>query len=125
MTKKINSDFLGMLSSSLCLIHCLALPIIIVFFGEALHSLEHLEFLDWIFAIISLYAAVDSVRKTHSKLLRITFITGWTFFVVGVFAHEHVYLSYSLHIGSVILIISHVRNYIINRRFTCEIHHEK
>ncbi len=123
MIKKLNSDFLGMLSSILCLIHCLALPFIVVFFGETLKSLEHLEFVDWIFALISLYAAYDSLRKTQLKGLRITFIIGWLFFIFGVIFHEDKILSYSLHLGSLILIISHIRNYMLKRKYGCEVKH--
>lgn len=123
MIKKLNSDFLGMLSSILCLIHCLALPFIVVFFGETLKSLEHLEFADWIFAVISLYAAYDSLRKTQSKGLRITFIIGWLFFIIGIIFHESGVLSYSLHLGSLILITSHIRNYMLKRKYGCEVKH--
>lgn len=125
MIKKLNSDFLGMFSSMLCLIHCLALPMLVVFSGEAIKNIGHLEFLDWIFAVISLYAAYDSIKKTKSKYLRISFIIGWIFFIFGVFQHEDEFLSYSLHLGSLILIISHIRNYILTRKYGCEVKYEK
>lgn len=123
-SKKLNSDFLGMWTSMLCLIHCLALPMILVFSGEAMNLLEHLEFLDWIFAVLSLYAAYDSLRKTKSKKLKIAFVVGWIFFITGVFFHEDKILSYSLHLGSVILIFSHIKNYMAKRQYGCEIKHE-
>lgn len=125
MIKKLNSDFLGMFSSFLCLIHCLALPMLVVFSGEALKNIEHLEFLDWIFAAISLYTAYDSIKKTKSKSLKISFIIGWIFFITGVFFHESEILSYSLHLGSLILIISHIRNYIFTRKYGCDVDYEK
>lgn len=125
MSKKLNSDYLGLISSTLCLIHCLALPFLVVFFGEALHSIEHLEFLDWIFAAISLYAAYDSIKKTSSKYLKLSFVLGWIFFIIGIIFHENSILSYSLHIGSLILIVSHIMNYKLYRKNSCEIVYEK
>jgi hypothetical protein len=125
MLKKLNSDYLGLISSTLCLIHCIALPFIVVFFGEALHSIEHLEFLDWIFAVISLYAAYDSIKKTSSNYLKLSFIIGWVFFLIGIVFHEDVIFSYSLHIGSLVLIASHLINYKLFRQNSCEIKYEK
>ncbi len=125
MLKKLNSDYLGLISSALCLIHCLALPFIVVFFGEALHSIEHLEFLDWIFAIISLYAAYDSIKRTNSNYLKLSFVLGWILFIIGIVMHEDPIFSYTLHLGSIVLISSHLVNYKLYKKNSCEIKYEK
>ncbi|TNE36076.1 MerC domain-containing protein, partial [bacterium] len=97
--------------SILCLIHCLAIPIIFTLSADTLYLVQHeLPIIDYLFAIIALVAAVMSAKKTHNKKVKIAFATGWTFFIVGVLFHHNPSLFYLLHIGSLILIVTHIKN---------------
>lgn len=107
----IDSDKIGIISSILCLIHCLAIPLIFALSAEALHFSEHeFPFLDYTFAFVALIAAVLSSRKTDNRRLKKAFAIGWLMFIVGVIFHDSDYLVYLLHLGSLVLIISHYFN---------------
>lgn len=119
--EQTTSDKIGITASILCLIHCLALPIIFTVSAETLHLAQHeMPFVDYIFAIIALVAAVLSARKTTDPKVKIAFAVGWSLFIVGVLFHENPYLFITLHIGSVILIITHLKNI-----RSCRINHKK
>ena len=106
-----SSDKIGIAASILCLIHCLAIPIIFTLSADTLYLVQHeLPIIDYLFAIIALVAAVLSAKKTHNKKVKIAFATGWTFFIVGVLFHHNPSLFYLLHIGSLILIVTHIKN---------------
>ena len=108
---KIPSDKVGIISSLLCLIHCLAIPLIFGFSAEALHAIHHdYPVIDYIFAVISLIAAYFSIRKTDKTALKIGFIFGWILFILGVIMHGNHIMVWSLHLGTLILIITHLVN---------------
>lgn len=109
--RQIPSDKVGIISSALCLIHCLAIPLIFGFSAEALHAIHHdYPAIDYIFAVISLVAAYFSIRKTDNITLKAGFIIGWLLFIVGVIMHSNPILVWLLHIGTLILIITHLVN---------------
>jgi hypothetical protein len=116
-----SSDKIGITASVLCLIHCLALPVIFTLSADTLYLVQHeMPFVDYIFALIALIAAVLSARKTHSRKIKAGFAVGWTFFIVGVLFHHNPILFYLLHLGSVILIVTHLKNL-----KSCNIKHKK
>ena len=67
-----NSDYLGILSSILCLIHCFVTPFIYVSYAALFTQNEFLSFswkgINLIFIVISLVAVNRSTKKTTSKL---------------------------------------------------------
>lgn len=105
------SDKIGITASILCLIHCLALPILFTLSADTLHLVGHeTPTLDYIFAGVALIAAYFSARRTNNNKIKIAFGIGWTFFIIGVLLHNNPYLFVLLHIGSVILIVTHLKN---------------
>jgi MerC mercury resistance protein len=105
------SDKIGITASILCLIHCLALPILFTVSADTLHLVNHeMPIIDYIFAGVALVAAYLSARKTTNTKVKIAFGVGWAFFILGVLLHDNPYLFILLHIGSIILIITHLKN---------------
>lgn len=105
------SDKIGITASILCLIHCLALPILFTVSADTLHLVDHeMPIIDYIFAGVALIAAYFSARKTTNPKIKLAFGIGWTFFIAGVLLHDNHYLFALLHIGSIILIVTHLKN---------------
>jgi len=65
---------------------------------------------DYIFAGVALVAAYFSARRTTNTKVKIAFSIGWAFFIIGVLFHDNPYLFVLLHIGSIILIVTHIKN---------------
>ena len=83
-----NSDNIGILSSTLCFIHCLATPIIYITYTGLFNQIEYLS-LSWkginlVFVIFSLIAVNRSTKKTTSKIIKPIFWLSWSllFFVL-------------------------------------------
>ncbi|MCB0702070.1 MAG: MerC domain-containing protein [Candidatus Kapaibacterium sp.] len=109
--EKTTSDKIGITASVLCLIHCLAIPILFTVSADTLHLVNHqMPIIDYIFAVVALIAAYFSGRKTTDTKIKIAFGIGWALFIIGVLLHDNPYLLYLLHIGSVILIVTHLKN---------------
>jgi len=77
----INSDAFGVLACTLCLIHCIATPFIIISFNysniEQLASPIWWKSLDYIFLIISLIMVYFSVQTTSKSSMKYFFWFGW------------------------------------------------
>lgn len=69
-----------------------------------------MPFIDYIFAIVALIAAVLSARNTTNPKVKIAFTIGWSFFILGVLFHDNPYLFVLLHLGSIVLIVTHLKN---------------
>ena len=87
-----NSDNLGILSSTLCFIHCLITPFIYISFASLFNQNEFLLF-SWkgfnvIFIIFSLIAVNRSTKNTTSKIIRPVFWFSWVFLFFVLFNEE-------------------------------------
>ena len=125
LNTKINSDWIGISSSILCLIHCLILPIAFVT-GSSLITHKHLDLfginfnIDYIFGVISLFAAYYSSRHAHKKYIKYMFLVGWLTFIIGMTFLKETPIFYFMHIGTAILIITHIQNIRICRNNHCD-----
>lgn len=125
----IVSDYIGITSSILCLIHCLGLPFLFFiaqYFGFNLFSglaeeIEHIWFFDAVFLLTASIAVYFALKHAHSKNIKILLSAGWVFFAIGVLLEHNEYLHYAIHLGSVLLIIGHVQNIRLCRSGSCEI----
>jgi len=114
------SDWVGILSSAGCILHCLAMPVVIYASGAVLHQ-EHTEWLDYLFVAVAAGAMFYSVRQAHSVGVKLLLIGAWLLFSVGVvlqsaFASASV-LAYA---GSVALIAGHAIN--LRHCRQCKVH---
>ena len=87
-----NSDNLGILSSSLCLIHCFITPFIYMSFASLFNQNDFL-YSSWkginiIFIVFSLIAVNRSTKKTTSKIIKPIFWFSWCFLFFVLFNEE-------------------------------------
>ncbi len=128
---KIKADHIGIASSILCLIHCLALPVIasVYFITDNFHDSDHTHHhhsgfnWDYVFAALAIIAATIVIRKTPHRWIKTFLGIGALLFALGVLLHESGSLYYLMHTGSIILIITHTVNLIMHRG-RCTIEHK-
>lgn len=104
------SDWMGILSSVGCIIHCMLMPILL---SSAASFTAHEEYrwLDFLFLAIAAVAVWLSARKTHSFLVRIILVIAWAVFAGSIIWEKSIpFASILMYLGSVLLIIGHVLN---------------
>jgi hypothetical protein len=111
----MNIDKIGIASSLLCLVHCLAVPVVSTLIYEgtlASGSHSHGSLLstavDITFLIIAVYAVVASVRKVNTVLPKILLIGGLVVFGGGIIARYELGSDIFVHLGSATLIAGHL-----------------
>lgn len=113
---KMQSDYIGIIGSGLCFIHCILTPVVLsagLFIpsteSESFFSLGHL--LELLFVLIAFFAVFNSSSRTPCYEVRMAFWSFFTLFAVGILFHDHfkwmVYVSY---LGSLGLIVTHIIN---------------
>lgn len=118
------SNTLGLISSTLCLLHCLAVPIFLSFYPVILQYIEHdLYFLEYIFLISSYIAVYFSTKNSNiTSIMKIIFYLVLTFLTLGILFEETIgWMQYLGYIGSVGLIIMHIINLRTYRK--CQVQH--
>lgn len=108
-----NADTLGIISSFLCLIHCISLPILISVKPVAAKFIdEDLQFLEYIFLGVSLIAVYFATRSSHvTRRIKWAFYIIFALFTLGIFLEESfVWLTYLAYAGSAGLIVMHIIN---------------
>ena len=111
------SDIMGALASGLCLLHCLATPLLFVANAHAVVAQEaHPEWwgvLDLVFLVVSFIAVYWSVKNTSKLWMRYIFWSSWSILAFVVFneklalaplAEEFIYLP------TLALIFAHLYN---------------
>ncbi len=76
-----NSDFFGVLTCMLCLIHCISSPLIYISFlslnTELSMSYSWWYNIDYVFVLISFFLVYFSVKSTRVKLMKYLFWLSW------------------------------------------------
>lgn len=108
----INADILGIISAALCLLHCAALPALVVLSTlKFLPSTMDWHWLHYAFIIFSMVAVYWSC-KTAGSTVRTLFWGFFILFATALLLHElspvAIYISFSASVGLVIL---HGMNY--------------
>jgi len=112
-----NSDFFGILSCSLCLVHCIFTPLIL-FSLSSLNSKSSMSYswwnkLDYVFLIISFFMVYISVQNTRIKRMKLFFWLSW-FFLFLVIVNEKKELfgfsEYLIYIATSGLSLLHLLN---------------
>ena len=104
------SDWMGIISSVGCIIHCLLMPILL---SSAASFTAHEEYrwLDFLFLAMAAVAVWLSARKTNSRRVRIILVIAWAVFAGSIIWEESIpFASVLMYIGSVLLIVGHVLN---------------
>jgi len=100
-------DILGISSATLCLIHCVVFPLLILIQLRFLHN----SYFDLLFALLGLWAVLRVV-KTASKSVTIVLLVSVALICVSVltdiFFHFH---SNLIFIGGIGMVIGHLVNF--------------
>ncbi len=114
------SDLFGAAVSGLCAIHCTLTPIFFVAkpviestVGEHAHGSHLWLALDYIFLVLSLGAVWYSSRHTNHQMIKRVLWIAWFVFAFGLLS-EPFDLSFGkafMYLGSITLVIAHVKNY--------------
>ncbi|MBC7921563.1 MAG: MerC domain-containing protein [Ferruginibacter sp.] len=107
------SDWIGLLSSAGCLVHCLALPTLFFLFQAATDAPESpaVHRLDYAFAGIAVVSVGYSLRGFTALTVRVLLVTALLLFVSGILLEERFqYAVFLLHAGSLGLITGHALN---------------
>lgn len=102
-----NADIIGILSSSICLIHCLATPLLIAFGVGFINNLGF-KYLFLIISFLSVYKATEKINNTKIALL--LYISFWGFLLSSLFEEDYDFLHYAEYIFAILIIIGHFIN---------------
>lgn len=106
-TKINRADLTGILSSSLCLIHCIATPLLITL-GVGIFTHPLVKYLFLIIAFISIIKATQhTTDKRISYLLWFSF-TG--FFTSNILHHQSEWFHYAEYLFALMIITGHILN---------------
>ncbi len=115
--REVNSDHIGIISSILCLSHCLLTPLLIIFQLEILTIKNGPNFLwnslNFIFLIISLFAVKISVKKTLNNYIKFIMSINWFLLFAFILNENLGFLSISeiyIYISSISLCFLHIYN---------------
>lgn len=110
-------DFIGVSASFLCLIHCMATPLIFIAKANSIYAHEIAPFwwksMDWIFLTFSFYAVYRTTKIQHKKWLNNILWGSWMalFTLIINEKTEFIHLPELLiYIPSVLLILAHLYN---------------
>jgi len=107
-SKKYNiADFIGIASSSICLVHCIATPLLIAF-GLKLFTEPAFTYLFLILSFVSIFKATEKITTTKIALL--LWVSFWGFLFSTLFHEEYEWLHYTSYLFSVLIIIGHILN---------------
>lgn len=107
-TTKINkADLIGILSSSICLLHCLATPLLIAF-GAGFITNPFFKYLFLIISFVSIFKATENI--TSKKISLLLWISFWGFLFSTLFQEEYEWLHYSGYLFAILIIIGHILN---------------
>lgn len=107
-TTKINkADIIGILSSSICLVHCIATPLLIAF-GAGFLTNPFFKYLFLIISFISIFKATEKIK--HTKIALFLWISFWGFLFSTLFQEEYHWLHYLGYFFAILIIIGHILN---------------
>lgn len=119
--KKYNfADIIGILSSSICLIHCVATPLLIAF-GAGFITNPFFKYLFLIISFVSIFKATENI--TSKKISLLLWISFWGFLFSTLFQEEYEWLHYSGYFFAILIIVGHILN--IKHCKQCSKHNEK
>ena len=121
----VSSDSVGIVASGLCMVHCIATPILIVCKTTCAASCQAAPLwwrsFDILFLVISLFAVIYSVKITSKQWVKNALIASWSLlFLSELFknlTHIH-FVHYLAYIPATALIVTHL----YNRKLCCSAH---
>ncbi|WP_193363738.1 MerC domain-containing protein [Kordia algicida OT-1] len=114
---KSKSDTIGMLASSLCLVHCLITPFLFIAQAQIACCETSTPFwwkiLDYVFLVISFFAIYWSAKTTSKQWMKYALWSCW-FFLSVIIINEKVNVlhipEYAIYIPAISLVFLHLYN---------------
>lgn len=113
----LKTDKVGIIASTLCMIHCIATPFLFLAkscsasCGEA--SPNWWISLDFIFLLVSFFAIYQSSKNTSKIWLKYAMWTSWTF-LLTILLNEKFYVislfEYAIYFPAMMLVVLHIYN---------------
>ena len=107
-TNKQSWDTLGMCTSMLCAVHCLAIPFLMVAGAESLLFFIDSEWMEWALLlsalVIGLFAFISGVIKHKKHFFLVLFIAGFLLLITGE-SVEGMWLGSLISAGGALVII--------------------
>lgn len=111
------SDFLGVMSSSLCLLHCIATPLLYTLKASSFCCSASTplwwKLLDYFFLVISLIAVLWSIKHSFKPWIKFAFCVSWLILALVILNETYQFISftkYAIYILAFSLIVLHVIN---------------
>lgn len=104
------ADGLGIVNSALCIVHCLAMPVLI---AAGASFFQH-PLIGWAFVILAYLAVRSAIRSRNNARIALILGIGWALFAVGiVLESQYTGLEALTYIGSTVLIAGHLLNVLV------------
>lgn len=106
--RKINkADVIGIITSSLCLVHCIATPLLIAL-GAGLLTHPFFKYLFLTVSFASIFKATENANNSKNAFL--LWVSFWGFLFSTLFQEEYDWLHYSEYFFAILIIIGHILN---------------
>lgn len=107
------ADYVGILGSLLCIVHCIAMPVLAL--GSAFGHDHHLHIgflsLDYLFILVNAVAVYFATRNHRSVFVNVLLWSALVLFAVSlVFEERNVAFRWLGYVGSALLITGHLIN---------------
>lgn len=116
-TYKSSNDYLGALSSSLCMVHCLVTPMLFAVQATSLSCSEISPYwwkmIDFIFLIVSFVAIVYTSKSTSLKFMPFLLYASWFLLAIAVInslMHLNILPHALIYFPAIVLVILHMYN---------------
>jgi hypothetical protein len=107
----VKSDFLGMSASFLCIIHCLAAPVLISF-GSVFNFYAHNHLWDYVFMAMAFIAVWTTAKNTQSQPIKWALWIAVFSFSISLMLHDWVDWMRWFSLGSsLVLVVLHFLNW--------------
>ncbi|WP_353778379.1 MerC family mercury resistance protein [Winogradskyella sp. 3972H.M.0a.05] len=113
----IRSDSLGAMASGLCLLHCIATPLLFIAQTCSASCSEAApiwwQWIDYIFLSISFFAVYHSARTTSSEIMKVALWVSWSFLFVVILNEKLQWLPLpgaTIYVAALILVALHLYN---------------
>jgi hypothetical protein len=102
-----SGDGFGILNSVLCIVHCLAMPVLI---AAGAGYFDH-PLIGWAFVVLAYLAVRSAIRSRNNARIAMILGIGWALFAVGVILEkQYAGLETLTYMGSAVLIAGHLLN---------------
>jgi TctA family transporter len=107
ITKINKADIVGILSSSICLVHCIATPLMIAF-GASFFTNPIFNYFFLIVSFISIFKATE--KRRHTKIGSLLWFSFVGFLFSTLFQDKYHWLHYSGYFFALLIISGHLIN---------------